>query len=210
MKSIFFGVLVITTVLFSACNNSGSNKEHDGHDMNNMNKDSTQHAMTTDDKDLKAVTVTYTNVDAKAAASFKEIIDHYLHIKNALANDNGSEAAVGAKAMEGVINKLDKSLLTADQKKVYDEIEDDLKEHAEHIGKNGDNVSHEREHFSMMSEDVYDLVKAFGTGRSLYHDHCPMYNEKKGAMWLSEVKEIKNPYLGAQMPTCGTVEEVIK
>ena len=61
-----------------------------------------------------------------------------------------------------------------------------------------------------MSEDIYDLVKAFGGGRSLYHDHCPMYNEKKGAMWLSEMKEVKNPYFGSGMPTCGTVEEVIK
>ena len=210
MKTIFFNLLAFATVLFSACNNSGSSNEQEGHDMNNMNKDSTQHAMTTDDKEVKAVTATYTNIDAKVAVSIKEIVDHYLHIKNALANDNGNEAASGAKAMEGVISKLDKSLLTADQKKVYDEIEDDLKEHAEHIGKNGDNISHEREHFSMMSEDVYDLVKAFGSGRALYHDHCPMYNEKKGAMWLSEMKEVKNPYFGAQMLTCGTVEEVIK
>jgi hypothetical protein len=210
MKRIFFSALVITAILFSACNNSGSGNEKEGHDMNNMNKDSTQHATAADDKDVKMVAVTYTNIDAKAAASVKEIVDHYLHIKNGLATDNGSEAAGGAKAMEGVISKLDKSLLTEDQKKVYDEIEDDLREHAEHIGKNGDNVSHEREHFSMMSEDVYDLVKTFGSGRALYHDHCPMYNENKGAMWLSETKEVKNPYFGAKMPTCGTVEEVIK
>lgn len=37
----------------------------------------------------------------------------------------------------------------------------------------------------MMSQYVYALAKAFGGGRTLYHDHCPMYNDK-GAMWLSE------------------------
>jgi Protein of unknown function (DUF3347) len=208
MKRIIFGALAIGTIVLSACNNSGN--EHEGHDRNNMNKDSIQHVTAKDDKEVKEVAVSYTNIDAKVAASFKEIVDHYLHIKNALSNDNGNEAALGAKAMEGAISKLDKSLLTADQKKVYDEIEDDLKEHAEHIGKNGDNISHERERFSMLSGDVYDLVKAFGSGRALYHDHCPMYNENKGAMWLSETKEVKNPYFGAKMPTCGTVEEVIK
>ena len=62
----------------------------------------------------------------------------------------------------------------------------------------------------MLSEDVYDLAKAFGAGQPLYHDHCPMYNENKGAMWLSEMKEVKNPYYGSKMITCGTVEEVIK
>jgi hypothetical protein len=62
----------------------------------------------------------------------------------------------------------------------------------------------------MRSADVYDLVKAFGAGRPLYHDHCPMYNDNQGAMWLSETREIKNPYYGAEMPACGTVEEIIK
>jgi hypothetical protein len=62
----------------------------------------------------------------------------------------------------------------------------------------------------MLSEDVYDLVKNFGAGQPIYHDHCPMYNENKGAMWLSEMKEVKNPFYGAEMLTCGTVEEVIK
>lgn len=73
------------------------------------------YATETDDKDVKAVSIAYTNIDAKAAASFKEMVDHYLHIKNALANDNGSEAANGAKAMQAAISKLDKSLLTAEQ-----------------------------------------------------------------------------------------------
>ena len=207
MRLTFFGITAIAAMIFSACNNGDSKNEHENHAINN---DTVQHSINTDNKEVKAVAVTYTNVEVKAAASIKEIVDHYLHIKNALANDNGSEAAGGAKAMEKAISKLDKSLLTAEQKKVYDEIEEDLKEHAEHIGKNGDNIKHQREHFSMMSEDVYDLVKAFGGGRALYHDHCPMYNEKKGAMWLSEMKEVKNPYFGAEMPTCGTVEEVIK
>ena len=58
---------------------------------------------------------------------------------------------------------------------------------------------------------IYELVKAFGAGQPIYHDHCPMYNENKGgAMWLSETKEIKNPYLGSEMPKCGTVEEGIR
>jgi hypothetical protein len=211
MKKIFFAVAAIGAFAISACNNSGSKNEHEGHDMNKMNKDSARHAMTTDDKDVKAVAVTYSNLDAKAAASIKEIVGHYLHIKNALANDNGSEAASGGKAMEEAIRKMDKSLLTAEQKTAYDKNEEELKEHAEHIGKNGDNIKHQRLHFAMLSEDVYDLVKGFGGGRALYHDHCPMYNKDKGgAMWLSETKEVKNPYYGAQMITCGTVEELIK
>ncbi len=210
MKKIFFCLLAICVIAFTACNSGGSKNETEVHDMNNMITDTAEHAPATDDKDVKAVTVTYTNIDAKAASSIKEIVDHYLHIKNALAGDNGIKATNGAKAMENAISKLDKSLLTAEQKAAYDTNEEELKEHAEHVSNNGDKIKHQRSHFAMMSEVVYDLVKNFGGGRPLYHDHCPMARDKQGAMWISEMKEIKNPYFGAEMLNCGTVEEMIK
>jgi hypothetical protein len=178
--------------------------------MNKMKRDTAQHATATNDKEVKVVAVTFVNVDAKAAASIKEIVDHYFHIKNALANDNGSEAASGANAMDAAISKLDKSLLTAEQKTAYDKDEEEMKEHADHIAKNGNDIKHQRSHFVMLSEVMYELVKNFGAGRPVYHDHCPMARDNQGAMWISEMKEIKNPYFGAQMLKCGTIEEVIK
>ncbi|WP_276501655.1 DUF3347 domain-containing protein [Terrimonas pollutisoli] len=210
MKKILSAAFAFSVIVFTACNNGGSKNEHEGHDTSNMSKDTAQQPATTDNKDVKAVAVTYTNIDAKAASSIKEIIDHYLHIKNALANDNGKEAAKGGAAMEKAISRLDKSLLTAEQKAAYDVNEEEMKEHAEHISENGDKISHQRSHFVMMSEVVYDLVKNFGGGRPLYHDHCPMARDNKGAMWISETKEVKNPYFGAEMLTCGSVEEVIQ
>ncbi len=210
MKQLLYIIVFTVTIAFGACNNSSSKNEHEGHDPNNMKADTTQHISATDDKDIKAVAVVFSNVDAKAAASLKEIVDHYLHIKNALANDNAGEAASGAKAMENSIGKLDKSLLTAEQKTAYDTNGEELKEHAAHIAKNGDNIKHQRSHFIGLSEVVYELVKNFGAGRPLYHDHCPMARDNQGAMWLSEVKEIKNPYFGSAMFKCGRVEEVIQ
>ncbi len=210
MNKIISAIAIVSVFLFMACNNSSSKNEQEGHDMNKMKTDTTQHVSAADDKDIKAVDVAYTNVDAKAAAGIKEIVDHYLHIKNALAKDDAGEAASGAKAMENAIGKLDKSLLTAEQKTTYDANEAEMKEHAEHIAKNGDNIKHQRSHFVMMSEVMYDLVKNFGAGRPVYHDHCPMARDNQGAMWLSEVKEIKNPYFGSAMFKCGRVEEVIQ
>ena len=210
MNKIISAITIVSALVFSACNSGGTKNEHEGHDMNKTNNDTAQHVSTADDTDVKIISVAFTNVDAKAAASIKEIVDHYLHIKNALANDNASEAASGARAMENAVTKLDKSLLTAGQKTAYDANEDELKEHAEHIGKNGDNIKHQRSHFVMMSEVIYELAKNFGAGRPLYHDHCPMARDNQGAMWLSEVKEIKNPYFGSEMFKCGRVEEMIK
>jgi len=209
MKKIIFSVLTACILILLACNNNESKTNNAEHDMNKMKTDTIQQPQK-EEKEIKSVEVVFKNVDTKVAASVKTIVDHYLHIKNALTNDNGNEAANGAKAMEKAINSLDKSLFTAEQKKVYDDMEDDLKEHADHIGKNGDKIKHQRSHFAMLSTDMYQLVKNFGAGQPIYHDHCPMYNENKGAMWLSEMKDVKNPFYGVEMLTCGTVEEVIK
>jgi hypothetical protein len=35
-----------------------------------------------------------------------------------------------------------------------------------------------------------------------------MYDNGK-ATWLSEIKEIKNPYLGKKMDTCGAIKETL-
>lgn len=207
MKKNIILTAAVSTLLISACNNGEKNTEHD---MSKMGSDTIQHATSTSESEIKSVAVSFTNVDPKAAATIKEIVDQYLSLKNALANDNSNDAAVSGKSMVAVIAKLDKSLLSIEQKKVFDENQDDLKEHAEHISENAKNIKHQREHFVGMSEDIYALVKAFGAGRPLYHDHCPMAQENKGAMWISEVKDIKNPYFGAEMSGCGTIEEVIK
>ncbi|MBC6491569.1 hypothetical protein BC349_10955 [Flavihumibacter stibioxidans] len=62
----------------------------------------------------------------------------------------------------------------------------------------------------MLSNSFYELVKNFGGGRTLYHAHCPMANNNQGALWLSESMEIKNPYFGSEMLTCGSIEEQIQ
>lgn len=207
MKKIISVFAGVTALMFTACNSGNHKNEHEGHD---MKTDTARHESVSGDQDIKTVTVVFTNVDVNAAAGIKEITDHYLHIKNALANDNAGEAANGARAMESALGKLDKSLLTAEQKTAYDANEAEMKEHAEHIAKNGDNIKHQRFHFVQLSEVVYELVKNFGAGRPLYHDHCPMAKDNQGAMWLSEVKEIKNPHFGSEMYKCGRVEEKIQ
>ena len=207
MKRIFLVLMATGTIAFTACNSGDKSPKET--DMSKMNADTTKMSKT-DTTSIAEVTHAFSNVDPRLTASLKTVVDHYLHIKNGLVNNSGNEAAAGGKAMADAMKNVDKSFLTAEQKKVYDDIEEDLKEHAEHIGKSGGDIAHQREHFVMMSEDVYDLAKAFGAGQSLYHDHCPMANDNKGAMWLSETREVKNPYFGGKMNECVKVQEVIK
>jgi hypothetical protein len=153
-----------------------------------------------------------TNAQTQASAmarpeksSLDAVITHYLHLKNALASDNGKEAAAAGGELHTALVALGKQPMNAAQKKAYADIASDAEENAEHISENGGNIKHQREHFQSLSEDMYDLVKAFGASQTLYKDYCPMAK----ASWLSEVKGIKNPYLGKSMPTCGSVKETI-
>lgn len=168
------------------------------------------------DKTQKAAntvaTATKPAVSEPSAAQAKTtaVIGSYLKLKNAFTADNDKDAAAAGNEMLASFAAFDKKSLTAEQSKAYTELEEDAKEHAEHIAANIGNIVHQREHFDMLSKDMHDLVKLLGTSQHLYVDHCPMYNNNKGAIWLSEVKEIKNPYLGQAMPTCGSLQEELK
>ena len=198
MKNILFGFAALT-IFIAACNN-GTNS-------------STQ-AKPADSTPVQAVTEPGTKEPGITASTkatpVKEIVSSYLELKNAFTKDNDKDAAAAGNSMVQAFGKFDKASLTPQQSKVYTDIEDDAKEHAEHIGKNAGNIKHQREHFEMLSKDIYQLVKTFGSGQDLYYDHCPMYNNNKGADWISETKEIKNPYLGKSMPNCGVIREEIK
>ena len=204
MKKIIISTAIAVTTL-AACN-SGNNKssdtkQQDHHDDAGM----APHEHATQD------TAGSSTMPSNAVAfPVKEIISGYLQLKNALAVDKSQDAATAGNAILTAFSKIDKTAFSAGENKVYADIEDDAKEHSEHIGKNGGNIVHQREHFEMLSKDIYDLVKTFGGGQALYKDFCPMYNNNKGAFWISETKEIKNPYLGKAMPACGTVKEEIK
>ncbi len=199
MKKIVFS-MVLSTIAFTACNSS------------NNKPDASQNNIPGDTSILKPQTkdMTGSNKEVQAAASIKEIVNIYLQLKNAFTKDNTNDAATAGTVLEKAFQNFDTTDLSASQKGVFEDIAEDAKEHGEHIGKNGGNIKHQREHFKMLSEDIYDLVKAFGGGQTLYKDFCPMYNNSKGAFWISETKEIKNPYFGKAMSTCGTVEEEIK
>lgn len=205
MKKLFIGVLATISIIAYSCGDNASTttpKEEKAPEA--------AHATTEENAEVKVVKASFTNVDAAVANQIKSITDNYLQIKNSLTNGKAAEAGEAANKMLAAMKGLDKSLLSADQKKVYDQQEGNLKTSAEHITKSTGDIEHQREMFSTLSESLYTVVKAFGGGKTLYHDHCPMAKDGKGAMWLSETKEIKNPYFGDKMMECGSVEEEIQ
>ncbi len=154
--------------------------------------------------ETKSETVVTTS---QSSFSINEIVGNYLKLKNALVKDDSKGAANASKTLYATLNSLKSNSLDAKLKKEYLDIANDAKEHAEHIGDNPGKIEHQREHFAMLSKDIYDLIKTFGTTQKLYQDYCPMYDEGKSGYWISETKDIKNPYYGSQMLTCGSVRK---
>ncbi|WP_134091340.1 DUF3347 domain-containing protein [Olivibacter sp. XZL3] len=73
-----------------------------------------------------------------------------------------------------------------------------------------ESLESQRNAFSPLSEALISLVKSNGVAvGEFYVAHCPMAFNDKGARWLSASKDIKNPYFGDKMLTCGSLEETL-
>jgi hypothetical protein len=145
-------------------------------------------------------------MDSNAQSSdTKQVLADYMILKDALVATNKEEAATAGKKIESSLSSFNISNYTAEQQKELKDIIADAKEHAEHIGKS--EMDHQREHFKTLSKDIMDMVAITGTEKTLYQQFCPMYD--KGSAWLSMSKDIKNPYYGSKMLTCGRVEKEI-
>ncbi len=85
----------------------------------------------------------------------------------------------------------------------------DLTTESEKISSTKD-IEKQRTTFVLLSANFYELIKATKQPETIYFQHCPMYNDGKGADWLSKESTIKNPYYGSQMMSCGKTIETIK
>ena len=139
--------------------------------------------------------------DAKAEA----ILTDYFKLKDALVNDDNAKAKELEASLATTLGKLDISEYTDTQQSDLKDIVEDAVEHAEHISES--DIAHQREHFKVLSKDVTDMVAITGTENTLYQQFCPMYDG--GSAWLSTSKDVKNPYYGSKMLTCGKVQKEI-
>lgn len=207
MKTVLFSLLAIGTFALTSCKENKEQKSTTEtsmkHDMSTMSDSAAMGNMATD----KEITVTEAK---KSSADLTELYSHYTHLTFALSGDDDKEAVSAAKGILVSFPKIDKNGFSDEQKKEFAELEASIREHAEHIADNAGKIDHQREHLDIMSTDFYDLLKDFGTPKPVYKVFCPMYNDKKGAFWLSDSREVKNPYYGKEMLSCGEVQEEIK
>jgi copper chaperone CopZ len=139
----------------------------------------------------------------------KVIFENYFAVKDALVKSDGKLASSIAKELLTNISVVKMDKLTKEEHTVWMKVMKDLKFDTEHIEETKD-VGHQRDHFTTLSKNMYDLIKVSKTETPIYYQNCPMFNDGKGANWLSKENVIKNPYYGSQMLSCGKTVETIK
>jgi len=143
------------------------------------------------------------------ANQLKAVFDNYFSIKDALVKSDGNMASAKAKDLNNAIYSVKMEALSTEEHSVFMQVMKDLAFDAEHIAETKD-VGHQRDHFTTLSNNMYKLIKVSKQEAPVYYQQCPMFNDGKGANWLSKENAIKNPYYGSQMLTCGSTVETIE
>lgn len=136
--------------------------------------------------------------DPTAMVTFKDdttgkIYHGYLAIKTALTKTDVEGTQSAAKT------------LTAD----LDEKQLEIKVVAQEMAKTED-IGKQRVLFATLTSKVEQTFKDQLAQGTIYKQFCPMAFNNTGGYWFSEVSEIRNPYYGDMMLTCGAVKETFQ
>ncbi len=132
----------------------------------------------------------------------------YLALKDALVASDLSAAKSAAAQMRTELMEAD-MMAMAEGHDAYMRHHNMLVPALERVEAASD-LSAARAAFEQLTEPMVAAVADLGRGASeLYLQHCPMEFDNAGANWLSDEREIRNPYFGDAMLTCGRVVETL-
>ena len=137
------------------------------------------------------------------------IFENYFDLKDELVKSDAKSTSEKAKRLMTVINMVKMQELKSDVHTVWMKVMNDLKSDTDKIA-NATNIEKQRASFITLSENIYQLMKVSKIETPIYFQHCPMANDGKGANWLSKENQVKNPYYGSKMMSCGKTIETIK
>lgn len=138
----------------------------------------------------------------------KEVVNAYLTMKDAFVNDNIAEVDEAASLMQDKVKQVKPESMEGQGLEAWQQHANlyvDILKELRHTK----DLQEKRSYFSHISEIVYCTVKSFGLHEEaeLYAVFCPMAFDGKGAYWITNSREIRNPYFGEKMISCGEVKE---
>lgn len=138
------------------------------------------------------------------------IFEAYLKVKDACVATDPVKVKAEAKVMLKILRTVETRLLTGAALNDWATYANQLEMTVVEITASED-IELQRAAFSTLSGLLYKSIKAYGLGfATAYYEFCPMAFNNTGAYWLSESQDIRNPYFGDKMMTCGRVEEKLQ
>ncbi|HET53951.1 MAG TPA: efflux RND transporter periplasmic adaptor subunit [Ignavibacteria bacterium] len=148
-------------------------------------------------------------VPDKFKSQLTDLTKRYFDLKNALVKSDFIATKNTGGRVSQSLQAVDMKLLDDNAHHQWMGKEDQLRKSIKAISKAKD-IEEQRKHFETLSEALIESAELFGLTIDLvYVQFCPMAFDDKGAYWLSEFEEIKNPYFGDMMLTCGEVTKRI-
>ena len=142
---------------------------------------------------------------------FSNLLTSYYRLKDAFVSSNDTMAASQAKILIESAERLNLMEVKADSSIVgmANQYIGSISSEAKALVAES-NLEAKRKSFQMISDNMYDLVRTVHFDKEVvYHQFCPMAFNDAGAYWLSQSADIKNPYFGKKMLTCGEVKDSI-
>ena len=139
-----------------------------------------------------------------------KVYNAYLKMNDAFVNSNAKAVASEANRVIKAIESVDMALLKGDPHMKWMDQFETLNSAIGAISKSND-IEKQRHQYIQFNLAFYKSIKMFGLeSTTTYFQYCPMANNDKGAYWLSNTKDILNPYFGDAMLRCGETKETIK
>jgi Cu(I)/Ag(I) efflux system membrane fusion protein len=134
----------------------------------------------------------------------------YLSMKDAFVESDPEKVRITSMKVSEELGKIDMTLVDGDMHLTWMGLSNNMNSLIKGINSENE-IEAQRKLFTSLNNFMYTAVKSFGlSGTTAYWEFCPMANDNKGAYWFSNSQEIRNPYFGDMMLTCGEVKEVVK
>ena len=144
-------------------------------------------------------------VSAAFSQEIAAVVAAYFQVKNSLVKDQIPTAATQLLAQ--ALAKVSSAAGTGKEKAKWEKIKAELSQATAKI-KGAKDIGEARTQFSNLSASIIQLAETYPLSQQVvYKDYCPMAFDNKGGYWLSETEDIRNPYFGASMLSCGEVKQ---
>jgi len=149
-------------------------------------------------------------VDPAFKKQLQDVYNAYINMKNAFVASDAEKVQAEAGKVKSDLDAVDMELLKGDLHMKWMSSLNIMESEISKISDTSD-LSEQRVAFAKFNDAFYNSLELFGIHDGVvYYQYCPMANGNEGAYWLSEIDEIRNPYFGDEMLSCGENRDTLE